>query len=59
MAKETRLYGLFELNAEGKWVRLYPTLSLKKSHAVKVFQSALLAHFLGGAPERRLRPVKE
>lgn len=56
MAKETRLYGLFE-KVEGKWVRLLPTLSFTRSKAVKVFQNALLAGIFDGKT-RTLRVVK-
>lgn len=42
MSQETRKYGLFEKQGK-QWVRLYPDLAFKKTTAVKMFQSALLA----------------
>lgn len=51
-----QLYSLFELQA-GKWVRI-SSLALTKQAAVKLFQSALLAHVLAGTAERRLKVVK-
>lgn len=53
-----RLYALFE-RQDGKLVRLSKTAYYKET-AVRVFQSALLAHFLGESKwPRELRPVKE
>ena len=54
--KETRQYGLFE-KQHGKWVRLYPSFSAKKSGAVHIFQNLLLGGVLEGK-ERSLRPIK-
>ena len=54
--RETRQYGLFE-HVDGEWVRLFPTVSMRKSFAVKFFQSALLAGFSQGRI-RELRVVK-
>jgi len=54
--KEKRMYGLFE-KKDGKWVRLYPELSMVKSAAIKVFQNALLAYAMQDMPERTLRPL--
>ena len=63
MPIETRKYGLFE-KQNGRWVRIFPALSFKKSSAVVVFQSQLLApytHGIGGEIQgiRELRPVKD
>jgi hypothetical protein len=55
MAKETRLYSLFE-KQDGKWVRI-SRQALRKSHAVTVFQDALLGYALAGTLERRLKVV--
>lgn len=56
--KETRKYSLFE-KREGKWVRI-SELAYKKSTAIRVFQSALLAYAFGHSQYvRELRPVKE
>ena len=55
--RETRLYSLFELQ-NGKWVRVNSN-AFRKSSAVRIFQSALLASFLHGAPQRKLRVVKQ
>lgn len=53
-----RKYGLFEMRDDGKRYQLFPTLTYKKSSAVKIFQSALLAPYLGGAKfPRELRPM--
>lgn len=55
--KEKRMYGLFE-KQDGKWVRLYPTFSAKKSGAVRIFQNLLLGGVLEDK-QRALRPVKD
>lgn len=50
-----RQYGLF-VKTDGKWVRLFPSLSYPKAQAVRVFQSQLLdLSFQGKEPA--LRPV--
>jgi len=54
--KETRLYGLFE-KQDGRWVRLIPNMSAKKSAAVRIFQTLLLSGTLEGK-NRALRPIK-
>jgi hypothetical protein len=53
-----RLYGLFERH-EGRWIRVEGTGAYPKKVAVRVFQNALLAPFLGIAPhERCLKPFR-
>ena len=56
-SKETRLYGLFE-RQEGKWIRLFDTLSFRKSVAVRLFQNHLLSGTMEGK-EMALKPVKD
>jgi hypothetical protein len=55
--RQKRLYALFE-KRDGRWERVSKS-ALIKEVAIRVFQDALLAHVLEGAPERSLRPVKE
>jgi len=56
--REKRLYALFE-KRDGKWVRI-SAIALKKSAAVRLFQTALLAPFLYGVENiRELRVVRE
>jgi hypothetical protein len=43
---EKRLYGIFE-KVNGQWVRIHEPLAFKKSVAIRVFQNALLAPYLG------------
>lgn len=62
MKQRERLYGLFEIeelpNGKKRYHRVSPSSAFVKKSAVKIWQSALLAHFLdGSAPERCLRPV--
>jgi hypothetical protein len=64
MMRRTRVYGLFERRRSdghgAPWTRLYPGVALSKELAVRLFQDALLAPFLGGCDrglERCLRPV--
>lgn len=54
--KETRQYGLFE-KQDGRWIRLLPNISAKKSAAVRIFQNLLLSGTLEGK-NRALRPIK-
>lgn len=52
-----RLYSLFE-SQNGEWVRISP-LSYPRQDAVRLFQSQLLAYFLGWAKGPRcLKVVK-
>jgi hypothetical protein len=62
MQKNERLYGLFDIevlpNGKKKYHRVHPASAYRKSSAVKIWQGALLQHFLdGSAPERCLRSV--
>jgi len=55
MAK--RLYSLFERGKDGRFIRISP-LAFDKKTAIRVFQSALLAPYLGEACDvRELRVV--
>lgn len=48
------MYGLFEKQDNGRWLRLYPEICAKKSAAVRIFQNSLLANPL----KRALRPTR-
>jgi len=57
--REKRIYALFE-KQNGRWVRI-SSFAYRKSSAVRIFQGALLAPFLGGESfrgVRSLRPVE-
>ena len=57
MAKETRLYGLYE-KRDGRWHRLFPSVAGRRTGMVRLCQSALLAYPMGLVEyERRLRPL--
>lgn len=55
--RKARLYGLFERQPDGKWLRIYDSLAFRKPDAVRIFQGSLLSSCFG-APERRLKPVE-
>ena len=55
--KESRQYGLFKKEG-GKWIRLHPAISAKKSAAVRIFQDAMLKMATEGV-EFQLRPITE
>ena len=57
--RETRLYGLFQLNAEGKWERLLPGVAYRKTEAVKHFQSVLLDGAMGMRAKTCLKPIAD
>ena len=59
MGKQTRLYGLFHKDANGKWVRESPTLAFKKDAAVRIFQNRLLMGSLEEGLQMALRPVNQ
>ena len=46
----TRLYGLFERNADGTRTRLAPSIALPKEQAIRLWQNQLLG-------PRELRPL--
>ena len=57
MPLERRQYGLFEQQG-GKWIRLLPTLSFKKTAAVRLFQDQLLAPFVYGIDGEKVKGVR-
>ena len=58
MKRKQRLYGLFEKQEDGKFVRVYDTLAFPKAQAVKFFQNALLSGALYAGKIKELRPVE-
>lgn len=55
--KESRLYSMFEKQADGTFKRV-SELSYKKSDAIRIFQTALLDGAMGYRPVCELRVVK-
>jgi len=58
MKQRKQLYGLFEKQENGTWKRLVEGQAFPKATAVRIFQGALLAPFLGTpCGMRELKPV--